>query len=275
MAIEVKVSSFKSVPGVSDEANRLIREALLKGKRSFGSAGASLTHLLRKDNPLQEKKGFDKDKVLAGLAGEREGAEFMIRWAARRPDIVLVHSTHIRKAANDDVELGADGVFDTPDTDLLVMLGNQALVWDHKLWKGGFYTISPEQEILRGGKSFPGSNVRAIAARMLWVDYLTEAKRVESVVSLGGIGWNEAEELREEGKRVTGVKVFRNPQWYKSKFVFLDPEYREKWLDKWYERSRYRGQINSSLVAQAVVCAIKPYDRRKALMNNDLLRRFE
>lgn len=255
------------VAGVKTPVIEGVAKMLKKGRRYFGSSGASLTHQVSNPDAPDEIK---PELAKIGLEGERETTKILRDWMADKPGVVLVDSVHINmdyKTANiDDEEIPEaldeeTGLVDGKDTDHVLLIGNEVVLIDTKRWKKKRrYSISDSGNVLRANRDFPGGRVRMKHAIYLWVEYLHE----DAV--LNGIVFVNSEE----------TSVTRNFNWYKQPFRLLEKDRFTEFLDeKWNRVSESdRTTINPNLVAQVALSAIKPYDVYTQVFNEKALNEF-
>lgn len=256
----------KRIPGVKQSVAKKVYSMLEDGRRHFGSAGASMTHqALNYEGEFEIKK----DKVNDALEAERKISDFLRDWAKDKPAVVIVDSVRANTSFNEpdtiqdeesfDEELG---VVDTIDTDHIIFIGDFVVLVDTKTWRGKrTYTLSQEGEVIRSGKPFPGNRIRLNHEIYVWRDYLDYDATLMSIVC----------PTEEE------VTVVRNLQWFQQTFRLVELARLKEFLDEVYVESasdNERMTINSTLVAQAVVCAIKPFDPYTKVLNEKALRRM-
>lgn len=255
------------IPGVKTEVAEDISKMLSKGRRYFGSSGASLTHQV--NNP-DEESGINPDLARAGLEGERDTTKVLRDWMADKPGIVLVDSVHInmdyKTAGLEEEEIPEaldeeTGIVDGKDTDHVLLIGNEVVLIDTKRWKQKKrYSISDSGTVLRTNKEFPGGRVRMKHAIYLWAEYLHED------AILNGIVFINSDE----------TSVTRNYNWYKQPLRLLEKDRFTEFLDeKWRRVSEEdRTTINPNLVAQVALSAIKPFDIYTQVFNEKALNAF-
>lgn len=238
-----------NINGVKANVAESIFNMLTQGRRYFGSAGASLTHHV--NNPDFDSE-FGKKVVKTGMEGERSTSNFLRKWAADKPDVVILDSVHVR-GVGEEVLDEASGVIEGGDTDhVVIMGGNTVLLVDTKRWKGSMvYSFDAKGVIKRsrGSKkapaSFPGGKVRANGAKYLWKKYLDSSAKIQSVVVI-----NKAK-----------VFVKMDANWKKQGFRLYPIDKLESHLDYLYKKiPEDEHVINSTLVSQVAVSCIKPYD---------------
>lgn len=264
---EVLDANEDSVDGVKTPVIQGIAKMLSKGRRYFGSSGASLTHQV--NNP-DEASGIKPELAKVGLEGERETTVILREWMRDKPGVVLVDSVHInmdyKTAQIDEPEIPEEvdeetGLVDGKDTDHVLLIGNEVVLIDTKRWKQKRrYSISDSGSVLRGNREFPGGRVRMKHAIYLWVEYLHE----DAV--LNGIVFINSEE----------TSVTRNHNWYKQAFRLLEKDRFTEFLDEKWKRvsDSDRTTINPNLVAQIAMSAIKPDDIYNQVFNSKALNDF-
>lgn len=233
------------IEGVKPAVAQKIFEMLKKGRRYFGSAGSSLTHLA--SNPNYElPEGFDRKSARIGLEGERETSAFLRKWAKDKPNAVLIDSVHIRGWGKEEID-EETGLIEGGDTDHILIVGSEVLLIDTKRWKKkSNYEVADDGSVLRAKKAFPGGGVRATAAMHMWLDYLDQDARITTFICI-----NSPE-----------ITVFRNRNWYVQQYRLVEIDRFEELLNAKYDKieEEDRSTINSTLVSQIVVGAVKPYD---------------
>ena len=274
-----------------DQVSQLVYRALQKGRRYFGSSGASLTHQVH--NP-PEGSPINQKSAKIGLEGERDTTKFLREWCADKPNVVLVDSVSIQfpKDGSPDPRLevmspeeiqeenekeGAvneeEGVIDNKDTDHILIIGEEVILIDTKKWKKGLYTLSPKGEVMRNRKPtpFPGGKVRMRGAVELWRKYLGYTdKNDPRWRKLSGIVFVNNED----------AKVVRSRNWWiLGAWRVVERERMLQFLDNKYFDDKAlspvdRSHINTDLVAKIVRCAVPPYDERKRVLDSAALRDF-
>lgn len=255
------------INGVKPQAAQAIKGMLKKGVRYFGSAGASLTH-----QAYGPKKGeeFSPEMVKVGLEGERATSKFLQEWIKDKPNAVLIDSVHINmnyqkeakemdgyseEEISDEEPDEETGVVDGKDTDHVLLLGSKVVLIDSKKWKKkAKYSVSDNGMVLRYGKPFPGSRVRMNNAVFLWFKYLTGAFKIVGVVLVN------AEE----------AKVIREANWFRQRiFKLVEIDRMEEFLNKTWNSldEEDRTHINTTLVSQVALSAIKPLDLHEVYFN--------
>lgn len=260
MAEEIAVIPPKgNIGGVKAPVAQKIFEMLKKGRRYFGSAGSSLTHLA--SNPDYElPEGFDRGSARIGLEGERETSAFLRKWIQDKPNAVLIDSVHIRGWGQEEID-EETGMIEGGDTDHILIIGSEVLLIDTKRWKKkSNYQVADDGSVLRANKAFPGGGVRAIAAMHMWLDYLDSDAKVTTFICI-----NSPE-----------INVFRNRNWYIQPYRLVEIERFAELLDAKYEKitEEDRTTINSTLISQIAVGAVKPYDEYQRVFSMDALKAF-
>lgn len=250
----------RKIDGVKPEVAAGIVKMLERGRRYFGSSGASLTH--QAYNPAWADKGIKPELARIGLEGERDTTTILRRWMADKPGVVLVDSVHVRGAGKEEVVDEETGMIDGGDTDHVLLVGSEVILIDTKRWKSKRnYSVGDNGEALRTNKPFAGGSVRMPAAIHLWL------KHLHSDASITGIVHINAEE----------TVVFRNRNWYQKPYRLVELDRFTQLLDeKWKIISNYdKTHINSTLVSQVAVNAVKPFDPYERVFDMDSLRAFK
>lgn len=261
MAQEVAVIAPKgSIEGVKPQVAQKVFEMLKAGRRYFGSAGSSLTHLA--SNPAYKvPEGFERGSARIGLEGERETSDFLRKWMEDKPNAVLIDSVHIRGWGKEEID-EETGLIEGGDTDHILIIGSEVLLIDTKRWKKkSNYQVADDGSVLRANKSFPGGNVRATAAMQMWLNYLDGDARITTFICINS----------------PDITVFRNRNWYVQKYRLVEISRFEELLNAKYEKieAEDRNSINSTLVSQVVVGAVKPYDEYQRVFSMDALKAFK
>lgn len=245
--------------GVKPQIALKVAEMLRDGRRYFGSSGASLTH--QAYNPDYVNKGIKPELARIGLDGERDTTTVLKRWMKDKPGVVLVDSVHVRGWGKEEVD-EETGMIEGGDTDHVLIVGSEVILIDTKRWKSKKnYSVGDSGEALRTGKPFPGGNLHMIQAIHLWLDYLHEDASITGIVCIN------AEE----------TVVFRNRNWYTKPYRLVElARFIELLDEKWKMISDYdKTHINSTLVAQVVVGAVKPFDPYTRVFDEKALRDFK
>jgi hypothetical protein len=248
----------ETIQGVRPEAADKVYEMLSKGRRYFGSAGASLTHQI--NNPDYDSE-FASGVVRAGMEGERSTSKRIRKWMESVPNAVLIDSAHVKGMGKTE-EITEDGIVNGGDTDHLLIIGNEVILIDSKRWKSKRkYSISDKGTVLRQGKNFPGGRVNAGGARAIWRKYLEDGAKVSSIVCIN----------------TERVFVQMDANWKKQPYRLITVEKLEEQLDYRYQRMTHqdRTTINSTIISQIAVSSIKPFDGYTRVFNMDTLKRFQ
>lgn len=250
----------KNIQGVKPQVAAGIEKMLKKGRRYFGSSGAGLTH--QAFNPDYESKdGIDPNLAKIGLEGERDTTYILKKWIEDKPGAVLIDSVHIRNWDEPEEPDPETGMIEGGDTDHILVIGSEVILIDTKRWKKkANYSVGDDGQVLRSNKSFPGGNVHMRQAIYLWLDYLHEDASITGIVCIN------AEE----------TIVFRNRNWYTKSYRLVEKDrFIELLEEKWKIISDYdKTHINSTLVSQIAISAIKPYDNYKRVFDEKALRSF-
>lgn len=235
--------------GVStDKQIDIVERILKKGKRNFGSSGASLTHQIY--NPIYQDTGINASLATIGLQGEHATTKVLKKWIADKPAAIIVDSVHLQGAGKEKFN-EETGTLEGGDTDHILIVGNYVVLIDSKNWKGKKkYGVSERGEVLRSGKPFPGGKVHTREALYLWRKYLRPYKPFfNSIIS------------------ITSEKVYvvRDVNWWKQQFKIVTIEELPEFLDKVWAQidDNSKSLINVNLVSDIVINAIKPFDRYK------------
>lgn len=254
------------IEGVKPQIAKMIMESLQKGRRYFGSSGASLTHQVY--NPAWKgKEGIKPELAKIGLDAERNTTKILKNWMKDKPNAVLIDSCHIRGWGKEEVVDEELGLIDGGDTDHVLIIGSEVILIDTKRWKSGTdkfaraYTVADDGTVLRSGKPFPGGNVHMRQAIHMWLDYL------HADASLTGIVFINSEK----------TQVFRNRNWYTQPYRLVElARFEELLNEKWdkYIDEYDKTYINSTLVAQVAVSAVSPFDEYKRVFSEEALKTF-
>lgn len=225
----------------------VVTKILNKGKREFGSAGASLTHQI--NDPKYKDVGIKPELAKAGLDGEKKTDAFLKDWLKDKPQAVLIRSVHVRGYGKDEEVDEETGTFDGGDTDHIIVVGNNIILVDSKNWKGQRkYELDEKGQILRSGKVFKGGKVGTVASMYLWRKYLEpfNIQDVDPIIT------------------ITSDKVFvvRNNIWWRSPFHVISLEDLGMFLDAvWKKVGGSNIQyIDANLVTAITINAIRPYN---------------
>jgi hypothetical protein len=261
MASVVVEPPAPNIEGVKPEIAAAIANMLQNGRRYFGSSGASLTHQVF--NPDWKDKGINPALAKIGLDAERGSTKLIQAWMKDKPNAVLIDSCHIRGWGKEEVVDEELGLIDSGDTDHVLVIGTEVILIDTKRWKSKRnYTVGPKGEVLRTGKPFPGGNVHMRQAIHMWLDYLHED------ASLTGLVLINAEE----------TVVFRNKNWYTQPYRLVELNRFDELLnEKWnkYIDDYDKTHINSTLIAQIAMSAVKPFDEFKRVFSEEALKTFK
>lgn len=250
----------KEIEGVKYPIALKIATMLEQGRRYFGSSGASLTHQAFNVDYANNNK-INPTLAKIGLEGERDTTTVLKKWIADKPNAVLVDSVHIRGWGKEEVD-EETGIIDGGDTDHLLIVGNEVILIDTKRWKGKRnYSVGDNGEALRSNKPFPGGNLHMRQAIHMWLNFLDEDASITGIVCVN------AEE----------TTVFRNRNWYTQSYRLVElGRFTELLDEKWKSIDDYdKEHINSTLVSQIVVNAVKPFDPRDRVFSKEALAAFK
>lgn len=243
------------VNGVKPEISSRIVNFLNDGRRFFGSPGAALSQ--QRDNPAFKDSGINAESASIGMEGERATASLLSTWMSNKPDVVAIHSMHVRGAGKEDVD-PETGIIEGGDTDHMLVIGDEVILIDSKRWKKGGYSIDDSGKVLRFKKSFAGgSRMHMKQAMHIWLDYLDSSARISGIVC---INCEEA-------------YVVRDRNWYTCPYRLVESDKMVEFLDDKYSRIGH-DHINSTLVSQIVVCCVPPYDPRTRVIPSEVLNRM-
>lgn len=272
------------IPGVKDEVAWKIYTMLKQGRRYFGSAGASLTH--QAFNPQNQEINPALAKI--GLEGERETSTILREWIKDKPNAILIDSVHIDTAYKNPNTAIEDydstpvdpetGIEDGKDTDHILIIGSYVILIDTKRWKAKrMYSVAENGTVLRSKKPFPGGNIRMRNAIYLWRDYLYPGTNLTGFVFIN----TEKESIKEpadpDERRTI---VVRDNNWWKQPYRVTEKtrfiETLENYVKKAIQENdpQELGIIDSTIISQIVVSAIKPYDARKRVLGEQALKNF-
>lgn len=245
--IEIRKSDEGVLTGaITQKQLDVVSGILKKGKRLFGSAGASLTHQIK--DPKYKNAGINASLAQAGFEGEQATDKWLVDWLKDKPQAVLIRSCHVRGAGTETVD-EETGALEGGDTDHLLIVGKTIILIDSKNWKGKrSYRINEKGEIIRGQRVFKGGKVHAVQSKYLWRKYLAP-------YSLGNVYPMIV---------ITSDKVFvvRDKIWWKSPFKLTAMEDMDLFLKAVWQRENLDSvnYINANLITAIVINAIKPYN---------------
>lgn len=224
----------------------VVSRILEKGKREFGSAGASLTHQI--NDPKYKDVGINSTLAKVGLEGEKKTDNFLKEWLKDKPQAVLIRSVHVKGFGKEEID-EETGALEGGDTDHILVIGHNIILIDSKNWKGKRkYSINEKGEIIRGTRVFKGGRVNTVAAKYLWLKYLSDfnLNNVFPIIT------------------ITSEKVFvvRNNIWWKSQFHVVSLDDLDMFLSALWKKTNADNinEIDSNLVTAIVINAIRPYD---------------
>lgn len=223
----------------------IVERMLRRGRRYFGSSGASLSH--QAHNPAYAEKGIDPGLAKAGLEGEHKTTELLLKWMENKPNVVLVDSVHLKNYGK-EVFNEETGTMDGGDTDHVLIVGDVVIIIDSKNWKGRRrYSINDNGEVIRGKTTFPGGEISTLKAGRLWAEALKpHGITTSSVVSIS----------------TDKVSVTRDRNWWKQPYRLVTLETLEEFLDDVMKSlpAATKEAINVNLVASIASNSIQPYD---------------
>ena len=261
----VVLPPMSDLENVKPEAAQKVYEFLLKGRRYFGSAGASLTHQIH--NPAYSDSGISKKSAQVGLDGELDTSALLRKWCESKPNIVHIDSVHIKGWGKEEVN-EETGVIEGGDTDHVLIIGTEVIIIDSKRWKkkATFY-IEDDGSITRNGKKFHSSRPNIGKALRMWVDYLAKADNDGNKVKVSAVICVNNEEIR----------VVRNVAWFKNYvFKLVEIHRLEAWLDEKYAKINdyNKTHINSSIVAQIALSAVRPYNSFEKVFSSQIIHQY-
>lgn len=245
----------------------MIADIIKKGKRHFGSAAASLTHLQDPDRKGELPEGWKPEVLDVAIKGEKSTSEFIEKWMADKPAAVLVDSLHIPGAGREEVNEDT-GLLEGGDTDHILIIGDYLIVIDSKAWKKkSRYTVQDSHTVLRNGKEFPGGNVKIDDALHMWFDYIDD----DDLEIFGAIFIDNDDEQDPKTKEWS-TSVFRNRNWWQNYWFLVEQSRMKSWLDERYreiagydeDSGEYEDLdsikvINPNLIAQVASTCQRPY----------------
>lgn len=257
---EVEVVPPKDViVGVKSKAAKRVETMLKKGRRYFGSSGSTLTHEIA--NPAYDDKGINKEAAKDYITKVRETTSFLQEWIKDKPNAVLVDSVRTHNWGEEEID-SETGLVSGGYTDHMVFFGDEVIIVDTKDWgKKKNFVVDDEGDVLRSGKPFPGGSTKMDRMIRMWLSYF------EAGASLTGIICIQGEENT----------VFRNRNWFTQSFRIAEIDRFEELLnEKWQSiEDKDKKEINTTLVSQALVECIKPYDEFSRVLNDKAMREFK
>lgn len=216
-------------PDVNSSVLNVMKKHLESGRQAYGSAAASLTWGI---------DGTEDGDVNAGVDGERMTARILREWLPTQPNAIVIHSVALP---------GSKG-----DTDHILVVGGVVLLIDSKRWKSKRkYSVMPDGSIKRGTVNFDAGKVKMAPFLKIWRGALPGYK-IAGVVCIA----------QDE------VFVPYDNNWYKAPYRLVAAENLTTFLDEFISKiGDNANHVNLGLVSSIVVKAIKPYDRRKNLIN--------
>lgn len=257
-------SLFSENPVILDAHFReAVEKILKKGRRYFGSAGASLTH--EAYDPARKKMGIPPELAKVGLQGERITSRKLQDWIADKPSLVLIDSIKIPGLKKDifefvsqeELALREDKELDLQeggDTDHVIVMGKTVYIVDSKNWKDKkTYKITEQGEIKRSNRSFPGGRVNALGARNIWEHYLKDIPDI-TIKSVIVITQENITIVKNKDYWHAGFRLLS----YHDLLIFFDEEY-QKWQNK-IQKNEEQEELSVDLISMILLGAIKPYD---------------
>lgn len=253
---------LSNVEGVKDEVSLKIEKMIIKGRRYFGSSGAAATHQAFAPE-FRNREELKAEAAKEFLDGERDTTTFLKKWMKDKPNVILIDSVRVPDWEDEEESLDTElGVIRTPDTDHILLIGDEVILIDTQRWKKKKnYSVDDDGDALMTNKSFPGGNVLMKESIHDWVEYL------DADALLTGIVCVNTEE----------ATVLRNKNWYVQNYRLVELDRFEELLnEKWKmidddEKER----INTTLVSQIVVKCIKPFDEYSKVFDMKSLKSFK
>lgn len=249
----------EKIEGVNDKAAHMVEAALQKGRRYFGSSGAILTHQIH--SPEYKDSTVNKDTAKELLTRVRKTTDFLKDWVKDKPNVVLIDSvrTHGWGEMTIDEETG---VISGGYTDHILIFGSEVVILDTRFYgKKKSFTVDPDGDLLRSGKVFPGSKNEMDKIIQHWLNYLEAGAALTGIIYLSG----------EENS------VFRNRNWFMQSFRVVEEErFKDLLNEKWKSvEDEERHEIDPTLISQAIVDCIKPYDEFSKVLSDKALSEFK
>lgn len=252
--VKLKVTKTDIIP---NSVINVVGQQLKRGKRYFGSSGASLTYQASTTYENSELENFSTKQVQIGLDGERKTTTILKKWSEDKPNVVLIDSIHLEGMGKQEEKIIEDGIVQGGDTDHILCFGHTVLMIDSKAWapKKG-YKVIENGEVYRSNKPFPGGKVNIVRAGHLWRNALKDFNvNLYSFICITD----------------NNVFVLRDRNWWKQPYKLLSYDNLEEWLNKiWNEYTPEEDKefIDVALVAYAAMNCVEPYDEVKELMPN-------
>lgn len=248
------------IEGVRQPVAKKIEEMLRKGRRHFGSSGAFFTHQASSPE-FAEREEINKTLAKEYLEGERDTTKVIKQWMKNKPSAVLIDAVSVPDWEDDEVNTEA-GIIDGGATSHALVIGTEVILIDTRRWKKKKnYSLADDGSALMTNKSFDVSDVKMRESIMMWLEYLDEE------ASLTGFVCVNTEE----------ASVTRNRNWYTQNYRLVEIDRFIELLDeKWKTIEDYdRTHINSTLVSQIVIRAIKPFDPYTKVFSANAMKNFK
>lgn len=207
----------------------------LKGSKSFGVPGASLTWGIN---------GIKGASSMIGINGENETAALLDSIAKKTQGLYVFNSL---------MWPNSNG-----DTDHVLVYKNRVIIIDSKRWKSvRKYSISASGFVMRGTVPFPEGKVKTLYALNKWRTALPDFK-ISGIVCI-------AQEK---------VFVSRDRNWYRAPYRLVEIEKLEEFLENDLKVEAHENEPdNYGLLAYLASLVVKPRNLRSEIINPNGLER--
>lgn len=255
---------LKKVDHVKPEVVKKVGVMLKKGRREFGSSGANFTQQAF-NNEWRKKEGSQYAIAEEIVKAERDYTEIIKEWVADKPNAVLINSVYTPQAQklNEISFREGNGFVGESYTGHILFIGNEVFVIDSLPFKKKKkYSLNEHEQILQSGKEFEFTEMWNMTEKLdRWIEHLDDDALFTGIVGFTG------EEAYTE----------RYNTWFEASYRLLEKDRYTEFLDAKYEviEDEDKNLINPNIIAQAVVRAVKPYDRYLNVFDENALKNFK
>lgn len=255
---------LKKVDHVKPEVVKKVGVMLKKGRREFGSSGANFTQQAF-NNEWRKKEGSQYAIAEEIVKAEREYTEIIKEWVADKPNAVLIDSVYTPQAQklNEISFREGNGFVGESYTGHILFIGNEVFVINSLPFKKKKkYSLNKHEQILQSGKEFEFTEMWNMTEKIdRWIEHLDDDALFTGIVGFTG------EEAYTE----------RYNTWFEASYRLLEKDRYTEFLDAKYEviEDEDKNLINPNIIAQAVVRAVKPYDRYLNVFDENALKNFK
>lgn len=254
----------ENIEHVKPKTTKKVEEMLKKGRRYFGSSGASFTEQAFKSE-WKDKEESQYKLAAEIVEAEREYTKILKDWIKDKPNAILIDSVYTPQEPklNEKTFKENKGIVAKCYTSHIMIIGDEVFIIDSfPFKKKKKYSLDENEKIYQSNNEFEFTEISAMPEKFeKWINYYHDDALLTAIVGFTG------EEAYTE----------RYETWFKASYRLLEQDRYTEFLDQKYEviSEEDKQSINPNLVAQTIIRCVKPFDRYENVFNAKALATFK